>query len=96
MQDGAEREEGAEMPVGDKAVGKYLEFTELDHGDRKTKVFSVYGRGTNINLGIVKFRPQWKCYVFVPEPGTLFDVKCLNDVVSFLSEQNQEWRKKHL
>lgn len=85
--------EGAKMQLATMtSEGKYLAFHE-QKTETKTKVFAVSGKGTTILLGFVKFRPQWRCYVFIPEDRCLFDWKCLEDIKVFLIEQNNLWRE---
>lgn len=67
-------------------MSKYLEFKLIEQKP-KTKVIEVksklqlYGR-----LGIIKWYPRWRQYAFFPENDTLFNVECLNDIVSYIRE----------
>jgi hypothetical protein len=80
------------VPIGDRTDLKYLTFVELDPEGRRTKVYSIYGRGLDMLLGYIRFRPQWRCYVFHPEHHTLFDIKCLRDISEFIEAQNTAWK----
>jgi len=75
---------------------KFLTFIPQD-GDptRRTQVITVSSKGedkntrrpsTGISLGIIRWYAPWRRYVFVVEPGTLFDSQCLDDIATYLSE----------
>lgn len=81
------------MPIETVTDGKYLTFRQVDSKGLKTKIFSVAARGTSIGLGYVRFRPQWRCYTFHPATQTVFDTKCMMDIIGFIEEQNKDWRR---
>lgn len=44
-------------------------------------------------LGQVEWYARWRQYVFIPEPGTVFNRGCLHDIADFVAEQNVGQRK---
>lgn len=78
-------------------MSKYLDFQELVPSGRKTKIISVLSKN-NVLLGDISFWPAWRKYVFNPASGTMFDDKCLKEIVNKLDEMNieirQEWANR--
>ena len=72
---------------------KFLTFKEQET-TRKTKVFFIYNK-EEVLLGKIVFRPGWRKYVFQPEPETVWDDQCLNDIINALNTLTAEWRKEH-
>ena len=71
---------------------KYLQFVEVQTL-KKTKEFNIFGQMSSY-LGIVKFRPQWRKYVFEPEPKSVYDASCLIELSNFCNEQTIKWQKE--
>ncbi len=65
---------------------KYLLFSREDFQtpNRKTEKWSVYSRLHNTLLGKISWWGSWRCYALFPEPETLFNKTCLDDISSFL------------
>lgn len=78
-------------------MSKYLDFQELVPSGRKTKIIRVLSKN-NVLLGDISFWPAWRKYVFNPAWGTMFDDKCLKEIVNKLDEMNieirQEWANR--
>jgi len=74
-------------------MSKYLEF-ELLEQKPKTKVIGVISKRHNDMLGIIKWFPGWRQYALFPGNGTVFNVECLNDIQSYISELKNERREK--
>jgi len=64
-------------------MSKYLEFRLLEKKP-KTQVIEVMSKFHGSRLGIIKWFPKWRQYVFFPESGTVFNVECLNDIQSYM------------
>jgi len=71
--------------------GPFLNFIEQSNDGRKTKLFYVYNKtqpGSNL-LGIVKFKPTWRRYVY--ESGNAdYDIDCMLEIVDFLKRLMDE------
>lgn len=65
-------------------MGSFIDFTQI-HDTGKTKVFSVESKSGD-HLGKIAWFPSWRKYTFMPEYGSLFDSKCLAEVIEFLSK----------
>lgn len=78
-------------------MSKYLDFQELVPSGRKTKIIRVLSKN-NVLLGDISFWPAWRKYMFNPASGTMFDDKCLKEIVNKLDEMNieirQEWANR--
>jgi hypothetical protein len=65
-------------------VTKFLNFTEIkDTG--KTKIVGV-GNNAGEKLGLIKWHGPWRKYVFTPITDSIYDVKCLIDIIAFIKE----------
>lgn len=69
---------------------KYLMFKGWNLQNRKTPIIYVYNKN-NEQLGIIKFYPQWRRFVFEAE-HCIFDSLCLNDLIEVLNEQQKCWK----
>lgn len=56
-----------------------------------TKVFKVLSINGD-ELGLIKFFPRWRKYVFMPNENTLFDMGCLGDIIDYINVIQQEWK----
>jgi len=76
-------------------MGEWLEFREKA-GKPKTKVFSVWSKSSDCELGIIKWHPAWRHYCFFPtiEFETIHSDRCLLEISQFISKLNEE--KKEL
>ena len=63
-------------------ISKYLEFNMLEKKP-KTEVYEIVSKRNKERLGIIKWFPRWRQYAFFPESGTIFNVECILDIVSF-------------
>ena len=58
----------------------YLAFTEAPSVSGKTLVVTVYSLKRSIVLGSIQWYGPWRQYAFVPGPGTIWNVDCMNEV----------------
>jgi hypothetical protein len=66
---------------------------------RTTKVFAVRrddNRGLCRYLGGIEFDGGWRQYVFNPDNGTQWSAGCMQKIVDFINELNEEWKAKCL
>jgi hypothetical protein len=59
----------------------------------KTKSYTIVARVGGAQLGVVKWFNRWVCYAFFPEPATVFDSACLDDLRAFLASLMAARRK---
>ena len=64
-------------------MSKYLEFALLEKKP-KTQVIKVMSKIHGNSLGVIKWFGRWRQYSFFPEPETVFNVECLNDIKSYI------------
>jgi len=73
----------------DTTYYKYIYF-ELHETKPKTKVFACMNKSHETPLGLVKWYSPWRQYCFEPMPDTVFNKKCLTDIIDFLFTQNNK------
>jgi hypothetical protein len=81
------------MPPGEVTFEtKYLRFVEVvwPGKTRKWEVQSIRQNGHV--LGHVGWWGPWRQYAFHPVDKTLWDAKCLSDVIGFIARQMEDWR----
>ncbi len=52
----------------------------------KTKVFELHSKDGNYLLGVIKWYGGWRQYAFMPNADTVFERKCLGDIINFITE----------
>ena len=73
-------------------VGQFVNFSEI--GDTgKTKRFSVTSKGNDL-LGHVQWFGAWRKYCFYPSANTIWDTKCLFEVMTFIGALMNERKQK--
>jgi hypothetical protein len=72
----------------------YVSFYKLKRPmDRKTDMWEIISIN-QVQLGIIRFSGAWRQYVFESFDGTYWSYGCLEQVIEFLKEQNEKWRRK--
>lgn len=64
---------------------------------RKTNIYAVRRNdktGLAIYLGIIKFNPRWRQYIFEPDNKTIWSSVCMKGITTFIDEINLKWRNK--
>ena len=65
---------------------QYLEFVEVkDTG--KTKVWQVLSKHHGDVLAVISWYGSWRQYTFRPNPNTIWNTGCLEDVNRFITLQ---------
>lgn len=67
---------------------KYIYFIKVED-KRKTSVWHCRSRGSDNLLGIVKWYGRWRQYCFFPEPDTVFNVGCNEDINDFIRHEEE-------
>lgn len=68
---------------------KYLTFNLLEKKE-KTNVYEVVSILHDVDLGIVKWFSRWRCYAFFPFKDTVWNKRCLQDVIIFIDALMEE------
>jgi len=76
---------------------KWLEFRE-EESKPKTKVFSVWSKCSDCELGKIKWHGAWRHYCFFPttEFETMHSDRCLLEISQFITELNQKHKERRL
>ena len=64
---------------------EYIYFSKFEEKP-KTSVWHCQNRGNDGLLGVVKWYGPWRQYCFFPEPDTVFNVTCHEDINDFMSQ----------
>ena len=63
---------------------QYLDFV-LVNDTGKTRVYSVDSRSQGSRLAVIRWYGAWRQYVIEPEPKTIWNATCLQDVIAFIA-----------
>lgn len=76
-------------------TSKWLEFRGQEP-NKKTKIFSVWSKSSDCELGEIKWHGAWRHYCFFPtiEFETVHSDRCLFEISQFITKLNEE--KKEL
>lgn len=75
-------------------IGKYITAFDQTPDNRKTKVYELCNSQNERDyLGEIKYNTKWRKYCFYPIDYTVFDSKCLMDIVKFINTLNEERTK---
>ena len=60
---------------------------------RKTPILHIHSN-EGYYLGDIKWYGAWRKFCFYPNQDTVWDNKCLSELLNFLEQYNKEWRNK--
>lgn len=61
---------------------EYLKFLEVQSTHLKTRLIDVRTVNSDVSLGLIKWYPRWRQYVFAPASNTVFNPSCLHEIMS--------------
>ena len=64
-------------------MSRFLEFVAFGRAPKKK--FWVYSKKKGNILGKIEYYLRWRRYVFDPEPFTIYDVECMQDICRFIN-----------
>lgn len=70
-------------------MSKYLDFV-LVKDTGKTQVYSVDSRSHGHRLAIIHWYGPWRQYTLEPEPDTIWNTTCLEDIITFINSRMGE------
>lgn len=73
-------------------MSKWITFEVIEEKP-KTKVWGVFTKDGGVELGTIKWFPQWRKYSFFPAEQTVFETQCLNDIAQFLFTATENHKK---
>ena len=70
---------------------KWVVLSGYEH-KTKTSVFGVLSKFDGTELGIIKWHPPWRHYVFFPTTKieTVLSDRCLKDIAQFVTDCNKD------
>lgn len=71
---------------GGASDSQYLIFVET-HDTGKTKVWQVLSKSSGTVLAEIRWFPSWRQYTFRPEPNTIWNTGCMNDINAFIKNE---------
>lgn len=74
-------------------IGEYLVAANVPAEGRKTFIADIRSN-EGVLLGQVKWYGAWRQYAFYPEPDTIFNAGCLQDLDEFLQRVTIAHREK--
>lgn len=72
--------------------GTFLLIYKKEVEGRKTPILEIIN-WDDINLGEIKWYPAWRKFCFYPNKDTVWDNKCLVELINFLNKYNKEWKE---
>lgn len=76
-------------------IGKYITAFIEKPKNRKTPIYELCNaKNELIHLGEIKYNSSWRKYCFYPTDDTVFDDKCLKDIIDFMNSLNDKRKNK--
>lgn len=69
--------------VVETSIGKWITVRELAQTG-KTKRFIVKSKEGDLPLGAIQWFGAWRKYAFYPAPQTVFETRCMRDIIEFI------------
>ena len=73
--------------------GDYFFITKINEANRKTPIYYIFEYNANC-IGEIKWYSPWRKFCFYPDKDTVWDNKCLNEVLLKLIDINQKYKLK--
>ena len=83
------KDEGPNLYVPNTVYRKteWLRFRFFNYSQtRVTTIWEILSKDGKIYLGRIKWHAPWRCYAFFPEPHTLFNISCMQDITNFINK----------
>lgn len=81
--------------TGVTVKARHVYFQERDVPEHwKTRAWAVHASADNLYLGHIQWFARWRCYIFQPEPSTVYEKTCLRDIANFVDRMTIEQRKR--
>lgn len=68
---------------------KYIDFELADNHNPNTWIVNVIDEESNV-LGKVKWFAHWRQYAFYPEPYSIYEKTCMQDIINFIKLINKQ------
>lgn len=75
---------------------EFLDLRIVTDSKHKTPSVFIYSLNAPVYLGHIKFYGSWRKFVFYPACDTLFDSKCLTEIIGVINELQTSWKNREL
>jgi hypothetical protein len=76
-------------------LGEYMRAFIEHPENRKTPIYYLCNKtDERISLGEIKWNGRWRKYCYYPVEDTVFDAKCLQEIINFLEHLREERKQK--
>lgn len=72
----------------------YFYITEEILPNRKTPIYNIINNN-NLKIGQIRWYGPWRKFCFYPDSDTIWDNKCLQDVLNIINDYNSKWRQSN-
>ena len=72
--------------------GEYFFITKIDNLKRKTPIYYIFEFNTNC-IGEIKWYAPWRKFCFYPDADTVWDSKCLTEIIKQVAKFNLEYKQ---
>lgn len=66
-------------------MAKWIDFEKIP-SSKKTDTFRITAKEGGHLLGEIKWYTPWRKYSLFPAPNTLYETKCLKDIIEFIED----------
>ena len=84
--------------MSDEFMGTFITIgEEILSSSMKTKCWTVRSRqNITLQLGVIRWQPQWRQYAFYPEADSYFEEVCMRELANFCQAQTMRHVKIRL
>lgn len=72
-------------------TGKYFFITRQILPKRKTPIYYIF-EFNGVCIGEIRWYASWRKFCFYPYDDTIWDTKCLNSVIEYIDNINEEYK----
>ena len=75
-------------------IGEYIYAIEVwEEGKKLPQYVLCNKKDLFIHLGMIKWYGAWRKFCFYPISDTIWDNKCLEQLLNFINDYNSNWKK---
>lgn len=76
------------------ASNNYFLIIKMCIDGRKTPMYHIWSKTSLSDIGIIKWYGAWRKFCFFPIEDTIWDSKCLSNIIEFLDKINKDYREE--
>lgn len=69
---------------------EYLEIQKEKIVNRKTPIYHIWSIKNKCHIGEIKWFSRWRKYCLYPDLDTIWDEKCIKDILEFLEKLKEK------